>query len=29
MLFRKNENIEGPLPNLNRKIIKNLEKFTK
>lgn len=29
MLFRANENIEGPLPNLNRKLIKNLEKFTK
>ncbi|CAD8089476.1 unnamed protein product [Paramecium primaurelia] len=29
MLFRKNENIDGPLPNLNRKLIKNLEKFTK
>lgn len=29
MLFRTNDNIEGPLPNLNRKLIKNLEKFTK
>lgn len=27
MLFRPNSNIQDPLPNLNRKIIKNLEKF--
>lgn len=28
MLLRTNDNIQGPLPNLNRKLIKNLEKFT-
>lgn len=28
MLLRTNDNIQGPLPNLNRRLIKNLDKFT-
>lgn len=28
MLFRTNAKIQTPLPNLNRKLIKNIDKFT-